>query len=143
MTLAYPQFGNTDYGGFTTDEEIARRFADRTFRSAPDARSSPLIGAPIGNTSVGDAPPSLAIPPTMPPASGGGEIPSVSDTVAQLFRSKPVTAVDWILIFIIIIAVACFFERACEYFERSGGVTGSRAHHHMGGNFCSTCGGTV
>jgi hypothetical protein len=63
---------------------------------------------------------------------------SVSEAVMDIFRSRPLSAFDWIIIFILIIAAICFFQYAGDLINSL-----FRTHHHEGGNFCTTCGGTV
>lgn len=125
MVDAYPQFGAADYSGFTTEEEVARI----------PARSLPLI----------DAPKARPAPETRPAlALAHAHAPSVSDAVCQLFKSRPTNAIDWLIIFVIIIAIACFLERAPLLFSRvmesSTVRSGARASRE---NFCHTCGGVV
>jgi hypothetical protein len=135
MSFAYPQFGNPDYSGFTTEEEFARR------AFMPSARQSPVIGAqmqidePIAPVYAASPTVAPVIATTTTPVDAPTKSASTSDAVAQIFRSKPVSAFDWILLYIIIVAAICFIEYARDFL---------RGYSHVGGsNFCSACGGTV
>lgn len=153
MSFEYPQFGNPDYSGFTTDEELARRYI------ATEARGSPTIGArmymptaamppPLAGPVCGQPPPNINGAEQMPasaPMPVSEERPkSVSEAVMEIFRSRPLSALDWIIIFILIIAAICFFQYANDLVstlfrtKRPGAMGGI-----IGGNFCATCGGTV
>jgi hypothetical protein len=151
MSFTYPQFGNPDYGGMTTDEELARRYI------ATDARGSPMIGARMYMPTA-SAPPPMVAPPCgagpvedvpeaqtrafapAPVSASADVIPqviSVSQAVRQIFYSRPITAFDWIIIFILILALISFFEYAHDI------IGGMHARSYHGGNFCTECGGTV
>lgn len=158
---SYPQFGNPDYGGFTTDEEIARR------RIITDARGSPMIGAkmymptipmvPAASTipavSAASAPsyesqqlpqslhspPQLSQPQESAMTTRGDDIPpplSISEAFRQIFYSRPITAFDWIIVFVMILVIISFFEYIRDSFV-------PQQHSYKGGNFCSLCGGAT
>lgn len=162
MSFTYPQFGNPDYSGFTTEEELARRYI------ATSPRGSPTIGAqmyvqppmPEGTQSSGrderDVAERAPGAPNSDPArnTAGSRIDTdnqtmtVSDAVMQIFRSRPVSAFDWILVFVLIIAVICFFEYSGDLLDNFRHSPHGRGASHLpfpvvGGNFCATCGGTV
>lgn len=152
---SYSQFGNPDYGGFTTDEEIARRHI------ITSARGSPMIGAKMYMPTIPAVPaasaqplyessPSPQQPPQSPPQSlpqesamttRGGDIPispplSISEAFCQIFYSRPVTAFDWIIIFVMILVIISFFEYIRDSFV-------PQQHSYKGGNFCTLCGGAT
>lgn len=148
MSFTYPQFGNPDYSGFTTEEELARRYI------ATSPRNSQLSGAqmymPPGGSMAGnrgDVLPDMNPQPAevaAPVLAGGVQksastIPTITESVMQIFHSRPVTTLDWVIIFILIIAAICFCEYAHDLLSHSFGRSSARA----GGNFCETCGGTT
>lgn len=144
MSSSYPQFGNPDYGGFTTDEEIARRHI------TTDARGSPMIGAKMYMPTASAPPPMVAplcemqpLPPPPPQekVTREDDIPippplSVSEAFRQIFYSRPITAFDWIIIFVMILVIINFFEYIRDSFV-------PQQHSYKGGNFCSLCGGAT
>lgn len=150
MSSEYPQFGNPDYSGFTTDEEIARRYV------ATDARGSPTIGARMYMPTAAMPPPLVhpvcgaataaeqeagaAASAAQHAASAAMSAPkSVSEAVMEIFRSRPISAFDWIIIFILIIAAICFIQYAGDLINSIFRTQ----RHYSGSNFCATCGGTV
>jgi hypothetical protein len=145
MGDSYPQFGASDYGGFTTEEEIARRMATMT-----SMRGSPAIGVRAEETREPSAPaPAEPVAATARQESRSPAGRSVTDALYQLCRSRPESVVDWVIIFIIVIAIVCFFEYAPDIFARV--IYGSGMHMRGGGhtravdhsNFCAECGGVM
>jgi hypothetical protein len=133
MSFVGPQFGNQDYSGFTTEEELARRSI------LTDARGSPAVGVQMS------IPPMSPDAPISPALVAGRKIDgamarmgpaTTTQAIMQVFKSKPVTVLDWVIIFIIIVASVCFLEYMRDLWAPSSG-------HRHGGNFCETCGGTI
>lgn len=132
MTSVFPQFGALDYSGLTTEEEMMRQ---HTFVNGE--RGSPLIGARISADQRAQIPAGLpysymcrdpqpvapAIAPTIAPTVApqpttmtkkGAQQSTITEAVLQLFNSQPVSAMDWIILIIIFIAILCFIEYAGE-----------------------------
>ncbi|MFA5767750.1 MAG: hypothetical protein WC919_07580 [Candidatus Paceibacterota bacterium] len=159
-TDQYLQFGVPDYGGFTTEEEIARRLSTITgTRGSPSigarveakrARVRAQEGAGLGMTNVAALQP---IPmdadhSDVPKVSGQGQAQaqaqvqtrSVVSAFKNLCASRPESLIDWIIIFIIIVALVCMFENAPDMISR---VFRGSAIGRAKGGWCAECGGVV
>lgn len=158
MTDQYLQFGAPDYGGFTTEEEIARRMA-----MTPGSLGSPAIGARIEARRARARPQEyLTDSPTASPAISPSPQPSQDDipntrapelarkvsaptrSVASALRdlcaSRPESLIDWIIIFIIIVALVCMFENAPDVISR---VFRGSAMTRAQDGYCAECRGVI
>lgn len=139
MSSVFPQFGAFDYSGLTTEEEMMRHTFVNGERGSPligaristDQRAQIPAGLPYSYTCRGasastpaSAAPIAPMVPVAPVAPMAPQAPaqkmdsrepiSVTEAALQLFNSRPVSAMDWILLIIIFIAVLCFVEYAGE-----------------------------
>jgi hypothetical protein len=103
MAFEYP--GEYNFGGITTDVEIANLINLRRARmNARMATEEPQQEEIPQSNIIDDIP----IPQQE-------EIISPTNAIIALLHSQPITALDWIIIIIVLISFACFIQRLAKY----------------------------
>jgi hypothetical protein len=114
MEFEYP--GQYNFGGLTTDAEIANlvNFRQaRALRAREDRVRETVIDDPV---IVESQSPQQEV---LLPKPEQKEIITPTSAMIALLNSQPVTALDWIVIIIILISFACLIQKIAKYGHKS------------------------